>query len=107
MAFFTVRATLIGGETGAVRWRFGDRKLAEEKFKEVCGPLCAEAWLLYWTDDPSRRGTKEVYLERHWDPQAGLDCSKKLWGKAEQLFDSPADEITEILDQISDEDIPF
>jgi len=88
MTFFTVRATLVGGETGASGWRFGDRRLAEAKFREVCGPLCTEAWLLRWTDVPSIRGKKEVYIELHWTFRAGVDSAQELLTTVHVLEDS-------------------
>jgi len=85
MTFFTVRATLVGGETGAAGWRFRDQRVAEAKFKEVCGPLCKEAWLIRWSDDRFIRGKKQVFLERHWTFKIGLDTTERLLGKVHVL----------------------
>jgi hypothetical protein len=85
MALFTVRATLVGGEKGAASWGFADPVLADEKFTEVCGPLCEEAWLLHWVDDRFIRGRKEVYLQRRWTFQTGVDSSRKLLGRVNVL----------------------
>jgi hypothetical protein len=71
--FFTVRATMFEGERGETNWTFLDQREAEKKFNEVCGPLCTEAWLISWTDHPSIRGKKQVYLRRHWTAFDGAD----------------------------------
>lgn len=81
MPFFSVHAALSDYHGKAASWGFKDRILAEEKFKEVCGPLCAEAWLLRWTDDHFIRRKKEVHLERHWTFDKGVESERKTLGE--------------------------
>lgn len=91
MGFFTVRATLVDGERAGASWRFDDRMLAEEKFEEVCGPLCTEAWLFSWTERPSVRGKMDIHLQRYWSTRGGTDGTPK-WLAEVNVFD---DEVTQ------------
>lgn len=87
MDFFTVRAKLIGGEPSIKKWTYRSEVQAEAKFKEVCGPLCAETWLIHWADDRSIRGKKEMVLEQHWTRRGGTEMKQESLGVVEVLDD--------------------
>jgi CheY-like chemotaxis protein len=85
MDFFTVRAKFIGGEMQANKWMFRSREQAAAKFKELCGPLCEEAWLIHWAEGPSARGKKEVVMEQHWTLRRGMEKKQELLGNVKVM----------------------
>src|SRR5258706_5411510 len=85
MDFFTVRARVIGGETHTAKWMFRGKEQAAAKFKEVCGPLCEEAWLIHWAEDSSARGKKEIVLEQHWTLRGGIEKKQESLGNVKVM----------------------